>query len=310
MGLDRFERILVTGGSGFIGRALLDALVAMGKRPMVADVMVDESRTNGAYSIARIDLTDETAFRALVADFQPELAIHLAGATIRQDDSGERSDLVNFQPVKFLLESLFEAGGQKAVLMGSAAEYGGSPTPFLEHMQPRPISPYARSKARATRFALEYGRQTSSDVTVLRTFTAYGPGQPANMFLSQLVRHAVMNERFNMSEGTQRRDLVYIDDVVRALMAASVSDRAQNKVINIANGRSMALRSIAEYAWKQCGADPEKLAFGTMPSTGDDAVDTWADISLAAELLGWKPTVSFETGMASMIAAAKEELGK
>jgi len=101
----------------------------------------------------------------------------------------------------------------------------------------------------------------------------------------------------------QRRDLVFVTDVVRALIAASTHDRAAGRVINIGTGRGVALRDAARFVWEKCGAEPAKLEIGAIGKSGDDPFDTLADNSLAAELLDWHPLVSFEDGISQMIDA-------
>ncbi len=300
-----FERILITGGSGFIGRALVNSLVARGLRPMIADRSARENDSGGAYQIARIDITDHKAVTRLIEDYRPNLTFHLAGGTLRNDVTGQFNDELNYAATVSLLENLVDCRCQKAVLMSTAAEYGDNPTPFREDMPSRPVSAYARSKAKATKFAIDLHDRTGFDVTVLRTFTAFGPGQPANMFLSQLVSHAVLNQPFNMSDGTQRRDFVFIDDVVDALLAAVEIGKASGRVVNIGTGTAITLRSAAEYVWSACDADREKLVLGSVPKTGDDPLDTLADVSLAANLLGWQPVTSFESGIGRMIQAER-----
>ena len=308
MQINEYGRILVTGGSGFVGRALVKFLIAHGCRPLVADVDVSETESEGAFQIARIDLTDHTAVSDLLEDYGPDLVMHLAGTLGRDDPTGEACEGLNFAATAFILDKLSAAGPGKAVLMGSASEYGDSPTPLREDMEPRPISHYARSKAMATRYATELFNRTGFDVTVLRAFSVYGPDQPANMFLSQLVRHALLNLDFNMSDGTQKRDLLFLDDMVSALVAASVSQKTAGRVINVGTGRAIALRDAALYVWNACGADPERLHFGAVAKAGDDPFDTLADIALAGELMNWRPRSSFEAGIRSMIESTRASL--
>ncbi len=218
MPIDEYERILITGGFGFVGRAVTSELVAYGLRPLILDPNANENEGKGAFDMARVDITDHLAVGNLIADYRPDLVIHLAGVNVRDDPTGTENEVVNFSATASLIEQASDAGTKKLVMMGSAAEYGNNPIPFREDLEPHPVSQYARSKAKATDFALDFSARTGFDITVLRTFTAYGPDQPANMFLSQLVKHAVVNECFNMSDGTQRRDFVFIADVVEACL--------------------------------------------------------------------------------------------
>jgi nucleoside-diphosphate-sugar epimerase len=279
-------KILVTGGTGFIGRYAVERLRTNGVEPLVTSSVA-------ARSIQALDLRDEKAARALIESYRPEIVLHLAGVTGASTDAG-LCHSVNYVGTVNLLNALAETEVSRGVLIGTAAEYGEQQPPFREDMPPRPVSPYAVSKARATEYALDAYARTGLPVTVLRVFTAYGYGQPGKMFLSQLMSHALDGTRaFKMSDGLQKRDLVYVEDVVDAIIAASTCGPASGRVINIGSGRAIALRDLAVKIWSMCGAEPNLLRTASIEKTADDAFDTEADISLAARLLGWRPATPY-----------------
>jgi nucleoside-diphosphate-sugar epimerase len=111
------------------------------------------------------------------------------------------------------------------------------------------------------------------------------------MFVSQLITHALLNQRFIMSDGLQKRDLVYIDDVTDAIMAGMAKPDAVGRVINIGSGCGIPLRQLARAIWSACNADSELLEIGSVEKSGDAAIDTEANISLAREILDWSPRV-------------------
>lgn len=281
------KRILVTGGTGFIGRYVVRALEARGARPVVT-TSGEAAATSGSNGHIGLDLTSASMTRQVIERIRPEAVLHLGGLT-GGGHSEERYHAVNYLGTVNLLEALAGSGVERVVLLGSAAEYGPQPVPFRETMELRPVSPYAASKARANEYALERSRDGGVPVTVLRVFTAYGIGQPRKMFLSQLIASALLNQHFKMSDGLQKRDFVYVEDVAAAILSSLTARNAVGRVINIAGGRGVALRDLAARVWHICDADPERLEIGVRTKTDDDAFDTEADISLAAELLGWRP---------------------
>ena len=287
------QRVLVTGGTGFIGRYVVESLLSQGVQPIVTtsgEPLAGQSiASNG---LVALDLTDPEATRHVIASTKPEIVLHLGGVT-GAGTTGERCHTVNFIGTANLLDSLEKVGVSRVILLGTAAEYGPQPTPFREDMPIRPVSPYASSKADANALALDMYSKTGLPVTVLRVFTAYGYGQPRKMFLSQLITAAVLGERFRMSDGLQKRDLVFVGDVSAAILAAMTAEKAIGRAINIAGGRGIALSDLATKIWDICNADPELLEIGSREKTDDDAFDTEADISLAAELLGWRPETPF-----------------
>jgi UDP-glucose 4-epimerase len=281
--LNPSQRILVTGGTGFIGRYVVESLRSEGSNPLVT-IFGEGS----AGDIVSLDLTNAEQTADLVLNYKPHVVLHLAGVTGNAHPA-EKYDQINFDGSVHLLNALHRVGVSRVVMLGTAAEYGSQPTPFREDMPTRPVSPYATSKASINKFALDMHATTGFPVVVLRVFTAYGYGQPHKMFISQLIRHAVLNDHFKMSDGLQRRDFVHIDDVTTAITNAISAENAVGRIINVASGEGIALRDLARKAWAISEADDEKLEIGSVEKTGDDSFDTEADISLAREVLDWTP---------------------
>ncbi|HVF46257.1 MAG TPA: NAD(P)-dependent oxidoreductase [Pyrinomonadaceae bacterium] len=278
------ERILVTGGTGFIGRHVVNLLTGQGYRPLITTF----SSASGP-EFVKLDVTDPGNTRAVVDSFEPQIVIHLAGVTGHDDATGEKCRNVNYLGTLNLLNSLEGRDVSRVILIGSASEYGHQPIPFQEDMTARPVSAYGLSKTRATEAALERFATTGLPVTILRVFSAFGEWQPNKLFLSQLLTHALLNRDFKMSDGLQRRDYIYAADVAMAITAAMLAEPAVGRVINIGSGRGTVLHDLARYTWALCGADEARLHIGAREKSGDDAFDTEADISLAADILGWAP---------------------
>jgi nucleoside-diphosphate-sugar epimerase len=288
-----FERVLVTGGTGFLGSYVLKRL--------------------GKAVLVQLDLTDEQATSEVIRSYRPQAVLHLAGVTGSGDPEGKRCHAINVTATRNLLRALDETRCERIVMVGSASEYGSQLTPFSEEMDAMPITKYGASKAEATRIALEMHGKSGLPVTVLRVFSAYGYRQPKSMFLTQAITHALRGERFEMTDGSQRRDFVYIDDVAEAIIRALYSENVEGRIINVGSGHSYPLADVAKVIWNQCQADPDLIALGVRSKTGDDNADTEADITLAGQLLEWRPRVPFlntsevEGGLARMIRQMKSE---
>jgi len=282
-------RILVTGGTGFIGRYVVDLLISDGFSPLITKFK-EIAPGNSNVDAVEVDLTDPTQTKDLIKSYKPQIVLHLAGVTPGHDDpTGSIYHNVNFTGTVNLLNALNNTGVSRLIMLGTAAEYGNQPIPFREDMPASPVSQYALSKAKANKFALDMHAANGFPVTILRVFTAYGFGQPDKMFFSQLIKCALLNQHFKMSDGSQKRDFVHIEAVVAAIKASMSADDAVGRIINIAGGQGIALRDLAQHVWKICGADDDRLDIGSRDKTGDDSFDTEADISLAAAILNWHP---------------------
>jgi nucleoside-diphosphate-sugar epimerase len=295
-----FDRILVTGGTGFLGRYILQRLVEQGHRPLSTTFKENETPLEpavaGSVDLIETDLTDRDKTKELISSYHPQIVVHLAGTTGHNDPAGERCRRVNYDATVNLLDALAGSDVMRVVLIGTAAEYGDQLIPFNENMRPQALSHYGVSKVHANEHAIRLHAASGLPVTILRVFTAFGYGQPHKMFLSQLITHALLNKQFMMSDGLQKRDFVSIEDVTSAILAALTEEKAVGRVINIGSGRGVRLCDVAEAVWKACDADRELLQIGAVEKTGDAAFDTEADISLARELLDWSPSLQILEG--------------
>lgn len=305
--------VAITGATGFIGGRLLDGLLSEGSRPIVLARSPAPPQIQ-PWSDARVqwepvDINDSEALRTALELARPDVLFHLAGTRGRsgEDSASTACAEVNVHLAIRVLDAATKAGVGRIVTVGSAEEYGPQPVPYHEEMAWRATSPYGISKAAATGFALAMQAEDGCPVVVVRPFTVYGPRQPAHMFISQAVTAAVTEEPFEMSHGEQRRDLVYIDDVVRAFLAASRAPGVEGRVINVGSGSAHRLRDVAEMIWEISGTSAP-LKIGARQVASDQFQDTWADITLAQRLLGWSPSVDLQTGLEETLAWARAEL--
>lgn len=307
------ERFLVTGGTGFIGRYVVRRLTAAGHRPVVTQFGGSSTDLDlpPYVELVELDLRDRDRLTELLRAVEPTVVMHLAGVTGQADPTGRLCDEINFRSTCFLLDSLVGRDLKSVVLLGTAGEYGPQTVPFHEDMADGPLSQYALSKSKANRYALGLWKLEQLPVTILRPFSVYGVDQPRNRFLAQLVFNAVKDLEFKMSEGTQHRDFVHVDEVADAILLAASSPNAAGRVINIAGGRGHRLADVAQATWRHCGANPELLKIGALEAIGDDAFDSVADVTTAADLLNWRPSRVFldgtepGEGLTEMIDAAR-----
>lgn len=310
--MSSLENAAITGATGFIGGHLVRRLMSAGYQPaLLARARKDDGLLAGFGSRirwAQLDLTDGESAGEVLCQVKPKVLFHLAGTRGRGEPNASVACAeLNVGATVRLLEAATRAGVQRVVIIGSAEEYGDQPVPFHESLPLRPTSPYGISKAAATGFARAMHAGDGCPVVILRPFTAYGPGQPADMFIADAVNAAVRNLPFKMSHGEQRRDLIFVEDVVEALIAAASAPGIEGKVINIGTGQAHRLRDVATLIWELTGTQAS-LLIGARNNAADQFSDTWADIALARELLGWEPKTDLITGLRITIRHAEAEI--
>jgi UDP-glucose 4-epimerase len=294
-------RVLVTGGAGFIGSHLADALVQRGDAVEVVDDMSAgrPSRVPDQAAVQKLSVTDATALTALTADFRPELICHLAAQIdVRSSVSHPAADAqANVIGTVNVLEAARAVGAR--VLFGStgAVIYGrDAPIPSMEDVLPLPESPYGVAKHCAEQYVLLYNRLHGTSHAVLRFANVYGPRQdPAGLagVVAIFCAQALARERpVIYGDGRQTRDYVYVGDAVGAILAAA--DRGRPGTWNIGTGVEVSVldltRVISEVAGYQlvpvfAAARPGELQRGALA-----ADRAWRE-------LGWAPATSLADGI-------------
>ena len=307
------EPVAVTGATGFIASHLVPQLVAAGCQPILLSRSWNETVHFAALREhvrwLEMDFSKRDSFQQILQKERPATLFHLAGVRGRSDDRDKavRCDEINFSATVSVLEAAMLAGVRRIVIMGSSEEYGNQSGPLHEGLSLRPATPYGVSKAKATSRALEMHSRDGCPVVVLRPFSVYGPAQPSDMFVAEAVDCAVGSLPFKMSHGEQKRDLVFVADVVRGLINAAYAPEIEGQVINLGTGKTHRLRDVAERIWKMTETQAP-LLIGARYAEPEKLYDTWADISLARRLLGWEPMIDLDTGLRQTIGWARKQL--
>jgi nucleoside-diphosphate-sugar epimerase len=306
------EKILITGGTGFIGTYLYKEFVKLGHSPtIISRSLIDQSLltsdTKGV-EFVQLDLLDHEKASCFIAHFRPTLVINLAGTNRKDENNSDFIEKLNFSAAVNLFEAAREVRVKRLIQIGTADEYGSRETPQNETFELRPSTEYSLSKANATKYANEMFNKSAFPSVVLRPFTVYGAGQPSQMFLSQLIHCSLQNESFEMTDGFQRRDYVFIDDLISAIITACFQEGIDGEVFNIGSGVSFALSEIAKKVWSIIGSDIQLLRIGARKADESELYDTCADITKAKLMLKWHPKVPFDQGLNRTIEAMRKNL--
>jgi UDP-glucose 4-epimerase len=297
---------LVTGGAGFIGSSIAEALLTNGERVRIVDDFSSGRRENlerlsGHFELVEGTITDpDTVARAMHG---VEIVYHEAAipSVARSVENPQATMLAGVQGTTVVLDVARHSGVKRVVFAASSAAYGDTPTlPKVETMQPKPLSPYAASKLAGEHlmriFADLYGLETLS----LRYFNVFGPGQDPNSEYSavipKFIRAAIRKEPpVVFGDGQQTRDFCYIENAVRAnLLAAGAARPLRGQVVNIACGARTSLNELVRHVGDLAGT---RFEAEHRPPRAGDVRDSLADIRAAHDLIGYEPTVDLREGL-------------
>jgi len=294
---------LVTGGAGFIGSNIAEALVRRGDRVRVLDDFSTGRRENLADLGAEVvegDLRDAATVRRAVAGVDGVFHQAALRSVPRSVDDPLSSNEVNVTGSLVLLLACREARVRRLVYASSSSVYGDDPTlPKVETLPTQPISPYAVSKLAAEHYCQTFARLYGVETVSLRYFNVFGPRQnPESKYSAVIPRflaQALAGEPLEVhGDGEQSRDFTYIDNVVQANVLAMTTPGVSGEVFNVACGTRHSLLAIADAI---AGFLGRRLARNHVAARAGDVRHTQADIGKAERLLGYRPAVDFATGM-------------
>jgi UDP-glucuronate 4-epimerase len=306
------QRILVTGGAGFIGSHTVERLLARGDQPVVLDNFNDFydpaiKRANVArfasVPVVVGDIRDRALVDSLFAEQRFDGVIHLAamaGVRPSVQDPLLYED-VNVRGTMVLLEAARRQPGLRFVFASSSSVYGARDrSPFREDDDiPRPVSPYAATKRAGELIAYTYHHLFAVPVACLRFFTVYGPRQRPEMAIAKFSAAIERGEPIPFyGDGSTRRDYTYIDDIVAGVVAAY--DRCQGyEIFNLGESATTSLSELVEGLARALGREAR---LDRQPLQPGDVPLTCADVSKAVRLLGYAPKVGVDEGLRRYVA--------
>ncbi|KEY75007.1 hypothetical protein S7711_01349 [Stachybotrys chartarum IBT 7711] len=308
--------ILVTGGAGFIGSHLVDALLAEECwRVVVVDNFDDYyapeiKRANIAAHIANpnyklhdVDIVDALALRAVFADKKFDAIVHLAaraGVRPSLEDPGSYMD-TNVVGTLNLLECAKDFGVRRFLFGSSSSVYGlNVKVPFSEDANTsQPISPYAASKKSAELLCHTYSHLYGIRCISLRFFTVYGPRQRPDLAIHKFARLIFEGKPIPVfGDGTTRRDYTYVDDIIQGIRAALDYEGSNYEVFNLGESQTIALYDLIVLLEESI--DRRAIIDWRESQAGDMSI-TFADIAKAKGVLGYKPKTKIHHGIPKFV---------
>jgi UDP-glucuronate decarboxylase len=309
------RRAMVTGGAGFLGSHLCEALLARGHEVLCVDNFFTGRRSNIAHLLShpRFELLRHDITFPLYVEVDEIYNLACPASPIHYQ----------FDPVQTTKTSVIGAINmlglakrtKAKILQASTSEVYGDPEihPQVESYWGRvnPIgarSCYDEGKRCAETLFFDYRRQHGLRIKVMRIFNTYGPRMHPNdgRVVSNFIVQALRGETLTLyGEGEQTRSFCYVDDLIRAMILLMDTDDAVTGPINVGNPDEISIRGLAERVLGLTGSDGR---LETRPSPADDPRQRQPDITLAREALGWEPTVALEDGLARTVDYFRQRL--
>lgn len=300
---------LVTGAAGFIGQRVAAQLLARGDRVIGVDnlndyydVRIKEYRRDQLidfenYIFRQLDIEDASSVNALFDEFDFEVVFNMAArAGVRYSMENPHVYLsTNAVGTLNLLEGMRTHDVKKLVLASTSSLYARQKMPFTEDLPVNtPLSPYAASKKAAEVMAYSYHHLYGIDVSVVRYFTVFGPCGRPDMSIFRFIKWIDEGAPIELfGDGSQSRDFTYVEDVAAGTIAAS--KQVGYEIFNIGGGRNpITLNTLIAWIEEALG---KTATFDYKPFHSADITETWADISKAERLLGWKPKTDVREGL-------------
>lgn len=300
------ERVLVTGGAGFIGSNLSDELIRRGAKVRIIDNLITGNRSNleeisGDFDFIEGDLNDDSALLSAIEGV--EVVFHQAAlpSVPRSVDKPAETHQACANATLNLLIKAKDSGVRRVIYAASSSAYGDQPVlPKVETMKPDPLSPYAAAKLMGEYYCRVFNQVYGLETMSLRYFNVFGPRQdPSSTYSGVISRFidALMKGGTPViyGDGEQTRDFTFIANVVDANIRASQASTGIGETMNVANGERVSLNTLLDTLKTITGNTD--VSAEHLPERKGDVKHSQADNTRAVECLGYSKLVGLEEGL-------------
>jgi nucleoside-diphosphate-sugar epimerase len=310
------KRVLVTGGSGFIGSQLVKSLLQRGAKVAVTSRygnVVKNIRLADCWScidVIEADLRNRGALQA-IRSFEPQVVFHLAAYEHVGQSFGQVEECFDVNAKG--TANLFDVceGVPKFVYIATSEVYGLQETvPFVETMDPKPLSPYAITKYAAELYCQMKQRiGCGTSIVLLRPFNAFGPYQSTRAIIPELILKCLRGEPIRTTPGEQTREFNFVTNLTDGMLLAAEHPEKIDGPMNLAGGQEVAIRDLVHKV-VEFTQSRSHLEIGALPYRPNEIWRMRGDATRARQLLGWQPRVSFDEGLKTTVEWFRDQLAR
>lgn len=291
------KKILIVGGTGFIGFHLAKICIKKGYQVICVSTkkpLFSRRVTKVKYIICDIRKRKELE-KKIKKTF--DYVINLGGYV---DHSNKKKVYEShYQGCHNLANLFLKTKIKRFIQLGSGMEYGKSKTPHFEKSKCFPKSIYSLSKYKASIYLLNLYKKNNFPCSILRLYQAYGPNQDFNRLIPEVIKACLLNKRFNCSEGSQKRDFLYIDDLIELLIKIIKTKKIKSDVYNVGCGRAVAVKNVIEKI--NLIIKRGKPNFGGIIMRKDEVMSLYPNIKKIKKTFNWNPKTSMFKGLRKTI---------
>lgn len=293
--------ILITGGTGFVGRSLIKRLIA--EDSSICSIQRSPLEIDGVEKTVVLSNFDSRNIKRVISNIKCKQIIHLAAYGHHPYDNEQRlSESINVELLPSIIQNIDTEFLQSVIAIGSCAEYAFSEKnqKYSEDSLLERKKMYGSSKAQGGRESKRICEQLNIRYSNLRLFHTYGYGEEDYRLIPYLIETLINSKDANLSSGYQIRDFIYISDVIDAIMQVKLMidrERIASEIFNIGSGKPISIREIAKTVAKVCRSSQDLLCFGDISIRQGEIPYLVADISKIRSATGWFPKVELKDGI-------------
>jgi len=305
MSTNQSQIAFVTGANGFVGANLVRLLI---EKNYTVHILV--RKNSGMWRLKKFlknlrlhigDINNQSFLKQTIGNINPQYIFHLAsyGNSSNDTDLDEMIN-VNIAGLKNMLDATRMINYKALVITGSSSEYGFKNKPMKETDCLKPNSYYSATKASATLIAQSFAILNNKPIFIARLFSAYGPYEENNRLIPTAIKLALADKEIPLTPKNVKRDFIYVQDVVEALLKIAKTKLKNGEIINLGtgkqNGNNEIIKTIEKVLQKKL-----KIKMGKFPNRTWDTNFWVADIKKAKKLLSWTPKYDLEDGLKKTI---------
>ena len=291
------EKILVAGGTGFLGYHLLKKLLEL-KYDLysISTKMPKKERKLKKIKYLICEVTKKNSIKKKL-NITFDYIVNFSGYVDHSDKI--KTMRSHYLGCKNLVDTFKNKKIKNFIQIGSSLEYGNSKSPHQETSHCRPRGNYGLAKLKASKYLQKVGSKNNLSFTVLRLYQIYGPNQSINRLIPVVVDSCLKNKIFSCSPGLQKRDFLFVGDLVKLILKI-IKNKPSNSIFNVGSGQSIKVKNIINLIKQEVGLG--KPIFGKINMRKDEAINNFPNINKVITFFNWRPSTKLKKGIKNTIS--------